>query len=188
MSFRWCHFTVLAIYNYGSCSIYHYFQPLCTLMKLKSVVVFFKILIINFDEVKYSFYLKSISLFTLKCLTRFTWQKLPLIHKWVKGRRSCQTKTESWQVNNGSTRTSCRLEACFCILYILIYIHILFIHYIYILIYAFSKDGTWVKRSDNELFDVTIWSFDGAEICELVDLYLLDKLSQVTWKWQCGII
>ena len=34
----------------------------------------------------------------------------------------------------------------------------------------FSKDGTWAKRSDNELFDVTMRSFDGAEICKLVGL------------------
>ena len=34
-----------------------------------------------------------------------------------------------------------------------------------------------VKRhSENELFDVTMGSFDGAEICELVGLYLLHKL------------
>ena len=52
MPFRWCHFAVLGIYNHGSCSIYHYFQPLYTLMKLKSVVVFFKTLVVNQDEVK----------------------------------------------------------------------------------------------------------------------------------------
>ena len=34
----------------------------------------------------------------------------------------------------------------------------------------FSKDGTWANRSDNELFDVTMRSFDGAEICKLVSL------------------
>ena len=34
----------------------------------------------------------------------------------------------------------------------------------------FSKDGTWAKRSDNELFDVTMRSFDGAETCKLVSL------------------
>ena len=28
----------------------------------------------------------------------------------------------------------------------------------------FSKDGTWIKKSDNELFDVTMGSFDGTEI------------------------
>ena len=59
-------------------------------MKLKSVVVFFKTLVVNQDEVKKKkIYLKSISLCTLECLTRFTWQKPPLMHKWAEGRRSC---------------------------------------------------------------------------------------------------
>ena len=43
----------------------------------------------------------------------------------------------------------------------------------------FSKDGTWIKKSDNELFDVTMGSFDGTEIWELVGLYLLNKLSKL---------
>ena len=67
------------------------FPTTVTLMKLKSVVVIFKTLVVNQDEVKKKKknYLKSISLFTLECLTRFTWQKPPLIHKWAEGRRSC---------------------------------------------------------------------------------------------------
>ena len=43
----------------------------------------------------------------------------------------------------------------------------------------FSKDGIWVKKSGNELFDVTMGSFDGVENCELVGLYLLNKLSKL---------
>ena len=43
----------------------------------------------------------------------------------------------------------------------------------------FSKDQTWVKKSGNELFEVTMGSFDGAEICKLVALYLLNKLSKL---------
>ena len=43
----------------------------------------------------------------------------------------------------------------------------------------FSKDGTWVKKSDNELFEITMGSFDGDKICELVGLYLLNKLSKL---------
>ena len=39
----------------------------------------------------------------------------------------------------------------------------------------FSNAGTWVKK-DDESFDVTMGSFDGAEVCELVGLYLLNKL------------
>ena len=51
----------------------------------------------------------------------------------------------------------------------------------------FSKDGTWVKKSGNELFDVTMGSFDGAEVCELVGLYLLDKLSELLGKDNVGL-
>ena len=39
----------------------------------------------------------------------------------------------------------------------------------------FSKDGTWIKKIGNELFDVTMGRFDGAETCKLVGLYLLNK-------------
>ena len=49
------------------------------------------------------------------------------------------------------------------------------------------KDGTWVKKSDNELFDVTTGSFNGAEVCELVGLYLLDKLSKLLGKDNVGL-
>ena len=51
----------------------------------------------------------------------------------------------------------------------------------------FSKDGTWVKKGGNELFDVTMGSFDGAEVCELVGLYLLDKLSKLLGKDNVGL-
>ena len=37
----------------------------------------------------------------------------------------------------------------------------------------FDSTGVWVKNDDNPLFDVTMGSFDGAEVCELVGLYLL---------------
>ena len=35
----------------------------------------------------------------------------------------------------------------------------------------FNKGGTWVKKGDDALFDVTMGSFDGAEIYDLVGLY-----------------
>ena len=41
----------------------------------------------------------------------------------------------------------------------------------------FDSTGVWVKNDDNPLFDVTMGSFDGAEVCELVGLYLLSKIS-----------
>ena len=39
----------------------------------------------------------------------------------------------------------------------------------------FDKTTTWVKR-DNPEFDVTMGSYDGAEVCELVGLFLLSKV------------
>ena len=42
----------------------------------------------------------------------------------------------------------------------------------------FSADGVWIKHSGS-LFDVTMGSYDGAEICELVGLFLLSKLSNI---------
>ena len=39
----------------------------------------------------------------------------------------------------------------------------------------FDSSNTWVKR-DCPNFDVTMGSFDGAEVCELVGLYMLDQL------------
>ncbi|XP_044175381.1 uncharacterized protein LOC122958534 [Acropora millepora] len=41
----------------------------------------------------------------------------------------------------------------------------------------FSSDSTWEKKSSNDLFDVTMGSFDGAETCELVGCYLLSLLT-----------
>ena len=37
-------------------------------------------------------------------------------------------------------------------------------------------------KKDNSSFDVTMGSFNGAEICEIVGLYLLDKLSNLLSK------
>ena len=51
----------------------------------------------------------------------------------------------------------------------------------------FNKDGTWVKKGDDTLFDVTMGSFDGAKICELVGLYLLDKLSSLIGRKNVGL-
>ena len=39
----------------------------------------------------------------------------------------------------------------------------------------FDNDTAWVKKTNN-MFDVTMGSFDGAEICELVSLFLLSTL------------
>ena len=44
--------------------------------------------------------------------------------------------------------------------------------------YYFFKKAS-VKKGDNTLFNVTMGSFDRAEICQLAGLYLLDKLSRL---------
>ena len=41
--------------------------------------------------------------------------------------------------------------------------------------FLFNKSNPWVKKNNSD-FDVTMGSFDGAETCELIGLYILDKL------------
>ena len=41
----------------------------------------------------------------------------------------------------------------------------------------FYNNTTWIKKGNDNMFDVTMGSFDGAEICELVGLYILNILS-----------
>lgn len=40
----------------------------------------------------------------------------------------------------------------------------------------FHDNHAWVKRNSTNAFDVTMGSYDGAEICELVGLFILSKL------------
>ena len=48
-------------------------------------------------------------------------------------------------------------------------------------------DGTeWIKQSSGS-FDVTMGSYDGAEVCELVGLYLLNQIQQSFPQINCGI-
>ena len=51
----------------------------------------------------------------------------------------------------------------------------------------FDHRNVWIKKSENPMFDVTMGSFDGAEICEIVGLYLLDKLSVLLRKENVGL-
>ena len=46
----------------------------------------------------------------------------------------------------------------------------------------FDKTSAWVKKRNNYLFDVTMGSYDGVEICEIVGLYLLNRSSTVIDK------
>ena len=50
----------------------------------------------------------------------------------------------------------------------------------------FDKSTPWVKKG-NELFDVTMGSYDGAETCELVGQYLLNKMERLLDKRHVGI-
>ena len=49
----------------------------------------------------------------------------------------------------------------------------------------FDKDNVWVKQ-DNSKFDVSMGSYDGAELCDLVGLYLLDLLTKEFGKQNIG--
>ena len=51
----------------------------------------------------------------------------------------------------------------------------------------FERTSAWVKKGNNSLFDVTMGSYDGAEICEPVGLYLLNQLSTVIDKSSVGL-
>ena len=42
----------------------------------------------------------------------------------------------------------------------------------------FNNNRTWTKRNSTNLFDVTMGSYDGAEICELVGLFILSELEK----------
>lgn len=48
----------------------------------------------------------------------------------------------------------------------------------------FDKDTAWVKRDGDNTFDGTMGSYDAAEVCEFVDLYILTILSETYGKSQ----
>ena len=50
----------------------------------------------------------------------------------------------------------------------------------------FHDGNAWVKKEGNPLFDVTIGSYDGAEVCELVGIYLLGKLAPLIGSKNVG--
>ena len=41
-----------------------------------------------------------------------------------------------------------------------------------------DKETAWTKKNHSDMFDVTMGSFDGAEACELIDLFLLNNLTR----------
>ena len=53
--------------------------------------------------------------------------------------------------------------------------------------FLFTDNATWIKKSGNNNFDVTMGAYDGAEVCELVGLYLLSKLQKYFPKEDIGL-
>ena len=51
----------------------------------------------------------------------------------------------------------------------------------------FNNGKPWIKKDSSSLFDVTMGSFDGAEICELVGLFILNHLGQKFGKQNIGL-
>ena len=51
----------------------------------------------------------------------------------------------------------------------------------------YLDDEAWTKKSTDDIFDVTMGSYDGVEICEFVGLLLLNKLSSLVDKRDTGL-
>ena len=51
----------------------------------------------------------------------------------------------------------------------------------------FNNGKPWVKNNNSNLFDVTMGSYDGAEICELVGLFILNHLGKSFGKENIGL-
>ena len=52
---------------------------------------------------------------------------------------------------------------------------------------VFHNKDPWLKKSGNEEFDVPMWCFDGAEVCELLGVYILHLLRTVMRKENVGL-
>ena len=53
-------------------------------------------------------------------------------------------------------------------------------------VFLFYDGNPWVKKDTLQYFDVTEGSFDGAKICELVGLYLLNQLKDIIASGSVG--
>ena len=53
-------------------------------------------------------------------------------------------------------------------------------------LFSLEKNSTWIKNNGS-LFDVTMGSFDEAELCELVGLFLLSGLASIIGKSYVGL-
>ena len=50
----------------------------------------------------------------------------------------------------------------------------------------FDRGNTWMKKG-GDLFDVAMGAYDGAEVCELVGTFLLEKISEICNKCDIGL-
>ena len=50
----------------------------------------------------------------------------------------------------------------------------------------FSNEKPWMKRKEN-LFDVTMGAYDGAEVCELAGIFMLNQISEKCKKDDVGL-
>ena len=51
----------------------------------------------------------------------------------------------------------------------------------------FDKNEPWKKKDSDSCFDVTMGSYDGAELCEFIGIYLLSQLCTIISKKGCGL-
>ena len=51
----------------------------------------------------------------------------------------------------------------------------------------YNNNETWKKKYTESCFDVTMGSFDGVEICELVGIHILSSLSNKLNKQSTGL-
>ena len=51
----------------------------------------------------------------------------------------------------------------------------------------FNDKNVWIKKNGNPSFDVTMGSFDSAELCELVGLYILHILGNIYGQSNLGL-
>ena len=51
----------------------------------------------------------------------------------------------------------------------------------------YPNDDPWVKKDTSVEFDITMGSYDGAEMCEIVGLFMLDMLSKLFEKVSSGL-
>ena len=52
----------------------------------------------------------------------------------------------------------------------------------------FNNGKPWIKNNNSNLFDVTMGSYDGAEICDLVGFFILNHLAKSFGKENIGFI